>query len=251
MNAQFLGPWNAGPRAHPGDGLLDTYDVRLKPGQLLAVRARLPDGSHLPHPGIRERRVAARAGRARPGPAPPPRRRAGRPGPGAVGAGGAGRPGGRRLAINRPRRRARRPVTLGPWARPRRSCASPSIDNTDFDEALTALALARFLDGSQPYVACFDVERVDRASDLVPVGLGAAPGDGREVAAGAGRRRRVDGAGRAVDVGPGVAAGGGGRPRAAGEDGGRRAVAGAGGRAPARRRSRSSSGTRAGAGRRP
>ena len=59
MNAQFLGPWNAGPRAHPGDGLLDTYDVRLKPGQLLAVRARLPSGAHLPHPGIRERRAAA------------------------------------------------------------------------------------------------------------------------------------------------------------------------------------------------
>ncbi len=59
MNAQFLGPWNAGPRAHPGDGLLDTYDVRLKPGQLLAVRARLPGGAHLPHPGIRERRAAA------------------------------------------------------------------------------------------------------------------------------------------------------------------------------------------------
>lgn len=61
MNAQFLGPegWNLGPRAHPGDGLLDTYDVRLKPSQLLAVRARLPNGSHLPHPGIRERRAAA------------------------------------------------------------------------------------------------------------------------------------------------------------------------------------------------
>ncbi len=61
MNAQFLGRqgWNAGPRAHPGDGLIDTYDVRLEPGQLLAVRARLPDGSHLPHPGIKERRAAA------------------------------------------------------------------------------------------------------------------------------------------------------------------------------------------------
>ena len=61
MNGQFLGRgrWNAGPRAHPGDGLLDTYDVRLQPGQLLAVRARLPHGSHLPHPGIRERRTAA------------------------------------------------------------------------------------------------------------------------------------------------------------------------------------------------
>jgi hypothetical protein len=60
MNAQYLSNgWNTGPRAHPGDGLLDTYDVRLKPGQLLAVRARLPHGSHLPHPGIRERRTAA------------------------------------------------------------------------------------------------------------------------------------------------------------------------------------------------
>ncbi|HVF13933.1 MAG TPA: DUF5925 domain-containing protein, partial [Acidimicrobiales bacterium] len=42
--------------------------------------------------------------------------------------------------------------------------------HTDFDDALTALALARFLDGSQPYVACFDLERTDRALDLVPVG---------------------------------------------------------------------------------
>ena len=42
-------------------------------------------------------------------------------------------------------------------------------DDTDFDEALTALALARFIDGSQPYVACFDIEGVG-AADLVPVG---------------------------------------------------------------------------------
>ncbi|HEX2274824.1 MAG TPA: hypothetical protein VHG90_13195 [Acidimicrobiales bacterium] len=59
MNAQFLGDWNLGPRAHPGDGLLDTYDVRLRPGQLLAVRARLRHGAHLPHPGIVERRAPA------------------------------------------------------------------------------------------------------------------------------------------------------------------------------------------------
>ena len=56
MNAQWLGPWNLGPRAHPGDGLLDTYDAALPPGQLLAVRARLHHGAHLPHPGIEERR---------------------------------------------------------------------------------------------------------------------------------------------------------------------------------------------------
>jgi hypothetical protein len=59
MNAQWLGRWNAGPRAHPGDGLLDTYDARLPLGQLAAVRSRLPAGAHLPHPGIRERRVPA------------------------------------------------------------------------------------------------------------------------------------------------------------------------------------------------
>ena len=64
MNAQYLhvrglGDWNLGPRAHPNDGLLDTYDVRLPPGQLLPVRARLHHGAHLPHPGIKERRAAA------------------------------------------------------------------------------------------------------------------------------------------------------------------------------------------------
>lgn len=59
MNAQWVGDWNLGPRAHPNDGLLDTYDVRLPPGQLLPVRARLHHGAHLPHPGIKERRTAA------------------------------------------------------------------------------------------------------------------------------------------------------------------------------------------------
>lgn len=64
MNAQYLhnrwsGEWDLGPRAHPNDGLLDTYDAHLPPGQLLAVRARLHHGAHLPHPGIRERRTSA------------------------------------------------------------------------------------------------------------------------------------------------------------------------------------------------
>ena len=59
MNAQWLGDWNLGPRAHPNDGLLDTYDARLPPGQLLPVRSRLHHGTHLPHPGIKERRTAA------------------------------------------------------------------------------------------------------------------------------------------------------------------------------------------------
>ena len=59
MNAQWLGDWNLGPRAHPNDGLIDTYDARLPLGQLLPVRSRLHHGVHLPHPGIRERRTAA------------------------------------------------------------------------------------------------------------------------------------------------------------------------------------------------
>jgi len=58
LNAQWLGPWNVAPRAHPDDALLDTYDVRLPPRELAKVRARLPTGSHLPHPGIIERRAA-------------------------------------------------------------------------------------------------------------------------------------------------------------------------------------------------
>jgi len=59
MNAQWLGPWNLGPRAHPNDGLLDTYDAHLPAAQLFPVRARLHHGAHLPHPGIRERRTSA------------------------------------------------------------------------------------------------------------------------------------------------------------------------------------------------
>lgn len=59
MNAAWWGPWNLGPRAHPGDGLLDTYEARLPLRQALQVRARLPMGSHLPHPNIRERRTKA------------------------------------------------------------------------------------------------------------------------------------------------------------------------------------------------
>jgi hypothetical protein len=59
MNAQWVGRWNLGPRSHPGDGMLDTYDARLPIGQVWAVRSRAHHGAHLPHPGIRERRVSA------------------------------------------------------------------------------------------------------------------------------------------------------------------------------------------------
>ena len=59
MNAQWRGRWNLGPRAHPGDGLLDVYEARLRLSDLAKVRARLHHGAHLPHPGIRQRRVPA------------------------------------------------------------------------------------------------------------------------------------------------------------------------------------------------
>ena len=59
MNAQWRGPWNLGPRAHPGDALLDTYQATLTLSDIPKVRARLHHGAHLPHPGIRERRARA------------------------------------------------------------------------------------------------------------------------------------------------------------------------------------------------
>ena len=64
MNAQWLtteagGHWNLGPRAHPGDGLLEVYRVRLGMADLPRVRRRLHHGAHLPHPGIKEQRTVA------------------------------------------------------------------------------------------------------------------------------------------------------------------------------------------------
>ncbi len=58
-NAQWLGSWNPWPRGHPNDGRLDLLDCRLSIADLAKVRARLRTGSHLPHPGIAERRVRA------------------------------------------------------------------------------------------------------------------------------------------------------------------------------------------------
>jgi YegS C-terminal NAD kinase beta sandwich-like domain len=59
MNAQWYRTWNLGPRSHPNDGLLDTYDARLPLGDLVKVRRRVEHGAHLPHPGIRQRRIAS------------------------------------------------------------------------------------------------------------------------------------------------------------------------------------------------
>jgi hypothetical protein len=59
MNAQFLGRWVLGPRAHPNDGLLDVYQADLSLVDRLKVRARVRHGAHLPHPRIKERRTGA------------------------------------------------------------------------------------------------------------------------------------------------------------------------------------------------
>lgn len=59
MNAEFLGAWDVAPRSHPNDGRLDLVQADLPLGDRLKARARLPTGSHVPHPGIVERRVKA------------------------------------------------------------------------------------------------------------------------------------------------------------------------------------------------
>jgi diacylglycerol kinase family enzyme len=59
MNAQWYGPYDLGPRSHPDDGLLDTYDARLPLSDLPKVASRARHGAHLPHPGIGERRTRA------------------------------------------------------------------------------------------------------------------------------------------------------------------------------------------------
>ena len=58
MNAAFLGRWNLGPRAHPGDGLLDVSDADPPLRQRLGAWRRLPSGTHVPHPDIATSRVA-------------------------------------------------------------------------------------------------------------------------------------------------------------------------------------------------
>lgn len=59
MNAQYLGDWDVAPKGHPNDGRLDVLDGNLPLGQRLLARRRLPLGTHVPHPGIKQRRVEA------------------------------------------------------------------------------------------------------------------------------------------------------------------------------------------------
>lgn len=57
MNAQWLGDWDLGPRAHPDDALLDVTDGALPLGDLAKARKRVRLGTHLPHPALRTSRV--------------------------------------------------------------------------------------------------------------------------------------------------------------------------------------------------
>lgn len=59
MNAQYIGGWDVAPKSHPNDGRLDVLDGSPALGQRLMARRRLPAGTHVPHPGIVERRVAS------------------------------------------------------------------------------------------------------------------------------------------------------------------------------------------------
>ncbi len=59
MNAEFLGHWDVAPRSHPNDGVLDTFDVSMPFTERLKARSRLPTGEHVPHRGIKERRLSA------------------------------------------------------------------------------------------------------------------------------------------------------------------------------------------------
>ncbi|HYF46145.1 MAG TPA: hypothetical protein VD926_08040, partial [Acidimicrobiales bacterium] len=59
MNAEWLGSWDVAPRAHPNDGLLDVLDVQLTLGDRVKARGRLPQGTHVPHPDIRQQRTKA------------------------------------------------------------------------------------------------------------------------------------------------------------------------------------------------
>lgn len=61
MNTDHLGGWNVAPRAHPNDGRLDVVEVAasMPIRQRVMAARRLPQGTHLPHPSISNRRTTA------------------------------------------------------------------------------------------------------------------------------------------------------------------------------------------------
>lgn len=54
MNVGSLGEWEVAPRAHPNDGRMDVVqvDAQMSVRQRRQARARLPLGTHVPHPAI-------------------------------------------------------------------------------------------------------------------------------------------------------------------------------------------------------
>jgi diacylglycerol kinase family enzyme len=54
MNADHVGNWNVAPRAHPNDGRFDVVEVAptMSIRHRLQARARLAQGTHVPHPDI-------------------------------------------------------------------------------------------------------------------------------------------------------------------------------------------------------
>lgn len=61
MNAEWIGSFDVAPRGHPNDGRVETFMASplLTLRQRLAVRSRLRNASHLPHPLIASRPVKA------------------------------------------------------------------------------------------------------------------------------------------------------------------------------------------------
>lgn len=58
MNAAFRGSDYLAPRAHPGDGLIDTIEGSLGFPDRLRAHRRFVTGTHVPHPSLATRRVA-------------------------------------------------------------------------------------------------------------------------------------------------------------------------------------------------
>jgi diacylglycerol kinase family enzyme len=51
-NGQFLDGLDVVPRGHPGDGRMEVQVYALQRGERKAMRSRLPQGTHVPHPRI-------------------------------------------------------------------------------------------------------------------------------------------------------------------------------------------------------
>ena len=57
MNAEWWGQRDMAPRAHPGDGRLDTIVGALAFRVLLQARSRVRSGTHVPHPALTVQRT--------------------------------------------------------------------------------------------------------------------------------------------------------------------------------------------------